>query len=272
MCTGSAAPGGAGRGGSAYTFVTLREHYKLRDIIRYTKARITQGRLPTLRDVDNIRTTRLLEEVRRTIEAGTLERWLGLVEEFLAEQFPEGEFTGRDMSAALLKLLMQRDFGKQEKTDGPDVFAVDSRRPRGDGASSPRGFDARERSGPQSHGRRNTAPMTKLQINAGHMHKVSPRELVGAIANECGVSSRDIGAISIRKQFSVVEVAAELADQVLAALNKGVFICGTRISAKADNSAAGTPYPRKTFGPGARRRQPGAYGKKPRGVLGEPEN
>lgn len=93
---------------------------------------------------------------------------------------------------------------------------------------------------------------------------------MGAIANECGVSSRDIGAISIRKQFSVVEVAAELADQVLAALNKGVFICGTRISAKADNSAAGTPYPRKTFGPGARRRQPGAYGKKPRGVLGEP--
>lgn len=263
--------GRAGRVGSAFTFVTVREHYKLRDIIRYTKARITQGHLPTLRDVDNIRTTRLLEEVRQAIEAGTLERWLVLVEEFLAEQFPEGEITGRHMSAALLKLLMQRDFGKQGKADGPDVFAAESRRPAADRAPAPHGFAAGDKGGPQSHGRRNTAPMAKLQINAGHMQKVSPRELVGAITNECGISSRDIGAISIRKQFSVVEVAAELADDVLAALNRGVFICGTRISAKPDTGTAASPYPRKAFGPGARRRQPGAYGAKTRGVLGEPD-
>lgn len=258
--------GRAGRAGSAFTFVTARENYKLRDIIRYTKARITQGRLPTLRDVDNIRTTRLLEEVRQTIEAGTLERWLVLVEEFLAEQFPEGGITGRDMSAALLKLLMQRDFGKQSKADGPDVFAVDSPRRGADG------FAAADKAARPSYGRKPAAPMTRLQINVGHMQKVSPRELVGAITNECGISSRDIGAIGIRKQFSVVEVTAELADEVLAALNRGVFICGTRISAKPDNSPAAGAYPRKSFGPGARRRQPGAYAKKARCLPGEADD
>ena len=78
--------GRAGREGRAFTFVTMRENYKLRDIIRYTRARISQGRLPTLRDVANIRTSRLLEEIRLALETGTLERWLTLVEEFLAEQ------------------------------------------------------------------------------------------------------------------------------------------------------------------------------------------
>ena len=66
--------GRAGRVGSAFTFVTMREHSKMRDIIRCTRARITEGRLPSLRDVDNIRTSRLLDEVRQTVESGTLER------------------------------------------------------------------------------------------------------------------------------------------------------------------------------------------------------
>ena len=66
--------GRAGREGKAFTFVTAREHFRLRDIIRYTKARIVQGQLPTLRDVHNIRTSKLLDEVRNTLAAGTPER------------------------------------------------------------------------------------------------------------------------------------------------------------------------------------------------------
>lgn len=261
--------GRAGRVGSAFTFVTVREHYKLRDIIRYTKARITQGRLPTLRDVDNIRTSRLLEEVRSTVEAGTLDRWLTLVEEFLAEQFPEGEITGRDMSAALLKLLMQRDFGNQDKASERDVFAEEGRRPGSEGFAS-QGQDTRGKAGSPSRRQRNTTPMSTLQVNVGHMHKASPRELVGAITGECGLSSRDIGAISIRKHFSLVEVTTELADDVLAVLNRGVFICGMRVVAKMDDNAA-SQYPRKTFTPGSRRQHPVKYGKKPRGAPGDRE-
>lgn len=60
--------GRAGREGRAFTFVTMRENSRLREIIRYTGARISRGNLPTLRDVANIRTTRLLDEVRQTLE------------------------------------------------------------------------------------------------------------------------------------------------------------------------------------------------------------
>lgn len=119
--------GRAGREGRAFTFVTMRENSRLREIIRYTGARISRGNLPTLRDVANIRTTRLLDEVRQTLEKGSLERWLMLVDEFLAGQFPDGAPTSADMAAAMLKMLMQRDFGDQDTAQGGEDWVEQAR-------------------------------------------------------------------------------------------------------------------------------------------------
>ena len=108
-----------------------------------------------------------------------------------------------------------------------------------------------------------------LRVNVGHTHKVSPRELVGAITGESGISSRDIGAIGIRQQYSVVDVAEEVAGHVLAVLNRGVFICGTRVTAVVDDSGTGAAHPRKPLNFGPRRQRPVKYGKKPRGAAHE---
>lgn len=259
--------GRAGRVGSAFTFVTMREHYKMRDIIRCTRARITEGRLPSLHDVDNIRTSRLLDEVRQTVESGTLERWLTLVEDFLATQFPDGEITSRDVSAALFKLLMQRDFGDQDKPLDQDPLALEPRRQYKDRDGAP-GRREPGKPGARPQRRENDGPMTRLHLNVGHTHKATPRELVGAITGETGISSRHIGAISINKNFCVVEIAQEMADDVLAVLNRGVFIAGMRVAAKVDSGKPAYPRPRKPFAPGPRRQAPGKYGKKGRN---EPE-
>lgn len=251
--------GRAGRAGRAFTFVTLREHYKLRDIIRYTKARVTQGSLPTLRDVDDIRTSRLLDEVRQTLDTGSLERWLALVEAFLAERFPDGDITSRDMSAALLKLLMQRDFGNQGKAAEGEDWAAAPRRPaRDDARPAPR-------TRPRDPRQENQEPMTRLQVNVGHMHKVTPRELVGAITGESGIPGRSIGAIDIHGGFSVVEVAEDRADEVLTALNAGVFIGGMKVTMTRDGGTD-PASPRRPYAPGPRRLHPGKSGKKPRGA------
>ena len=241
--------GRAGRVGKAFTFVTLREQHKLRDIIRHTKARIQQERLPSLRDVANIRTSRLLEEVRATLTAGALETCMQMVEDFLSEQFADDVITSRDVAAALLKLLMQRDFGDASNVPDEDPLSDAPRRPSRDGRDGRDGFRQGDRDGGRP--RRNDAPMTRLHINVGHAHKVSPGEMVGAITGECGIPGRSIGAISIQNHFSLVEVQSDLADDVLTVLNRGVFIAGTRVTAKQD-SGAGGPYQRKNFGPGAR--------------------
>ena len=52
--------------------------------------------------------------------------------------------------------------------------------------------------------------MATYRIAVGKRHKVEPRQIVGAIANEGGLSRRDFGAISIRPDFSLVELPAEL--------------------------------------------------------------
>lgn len=255
--------GRAGREGRAFTFVTMRENYKLRDIIRYTRARISQGRLPTLRDVANIRTSRLLEEIRLALETGTLERWLTLVEEFLAEQFPDGGVTSMDMAAAMLKLLMQRDFGDQDGAEVKDDWAERTERP------SRRQRDAdrpREREGgPGERRQRPDMTMTGIRLNVGHMHGVTPREIVGAIAGECGIPGRCIGAIDIRNDSCVVDIAGNLADDVLAVLNTRVFISGTRVEAKKSDGTAGSSS-RGPLAPGGRRQHSGKFGKKPRGA------
>ena len=250
--------GRAGREGKAFTFVTVREHYKMRDIIRFTKAKIEQGRLPTLRDVNTIRTTRLLEEVRQTLESGTLERWLVLVEDFLSEQFPDGEMSSRDVSAALLKLLMQRDFGNQDTLSERDPFEEAPRQPR-----KPLDSDRSDRSDRRERPVRSNEAMTKLQISVGRQHDVTPRALVGAITGECGIAGRNVGGIDIQNRCSVVEITANLADDVLTVLNKGVFISGVKVTAK---KVEGDSQHRKPLSPANRRQHPGKFGKKPRGA------
>ncbi len=202
--------GRAGRSGNAFTFVTVREHYKLRDIMRYTTARITQGRLPTPRDVANIRTARLLKDVQAVIEAGSLERYSSLVESFLDEGG-----TSMDMAAALLKLLMQRDAGCQEQ-EGQE----EERRSAGRGRDDARPERGPARGAGKRAGRTDPGPMVRLFFNVGSKKHVEPRDLVGAIAGETGIPSRCIGAIDIREQCSFVDVLAELADDVAAVMNK----------------------------------------------------
>jgi ATP-dependent RNA helicase DeaD len=55
-------------------------------------------------------------------------------------------------------------------------------------------------------------------IGLGHAAKVRAQDLVGAIANESSLSGRQIGAIEITHKYSVVEVPADAANEVIAAL------------------------------------------------------
>ena len=219
--------GRAGRTGSAFTFVSAREHYKLRDIIRYTKARIVQSQLPTLRDVTNIRTTRLLDEVRSSIEAGSLERYTALVEQFL-----DDESTSMDMAAALLKLLMQREFGQQEQQqDSLSPVENNTWRERHSDKVAERVYGRQGKfpgkKGPG--GKEERSPMMRLFFNVGSKMHVAPRDLVGAIAGETGIPGRSIGAIEIHDRFCFVEVPVHLADDVMNVMN-GSQIRGFKVA------------------------------------------
>ena len=73
---------------------------------------------------------------------------------------------------------------------------------------------------------RSEVPMATYTIAVGKRHKVEPRQIVGAIANEGGLNRTDFGHIDIRGDLSLVELPAHLSPETLAALER------TRISGK----------------------------------------
>ena len=75
--------------------------------------------------------------------------------------------------------------------------------------------------------------MTRIFIGAGRVAGIRPQDLVGAIANESGVSGRDIGAIEIADRFSIVEIPEHSADDVIQALRSST-IKGKRATVRRD--------------------------------------
>jgi ATP-dependent RNA helicase DeaD len=66
---------------------------------------------------------------------------------------------------------------------------------------------------------------------------VEPRQIVGAIANEGGLSREDFGHIKILPDFSLVDLPANLPGDVLDRL-KGTRISGKLIEIRADRVGA----------------------------------
>jgi ATP-dependent RNA helicase DeaD len=75
--------------------------------------------------------------------------------------------------------------------------------------------------------------MATYRIAVGKRHKVEPRQIVGALANEGGLRRGDFGKIQIRPDFSLVELPADLSDEVFRNL-RGTRISGKLIELSAD--------------------------------------
>jgi ATP-dependent RNA helicase DeaD len=60
-----------------------------------------------------------------------------------------------------------------------------------------------------------------------------PGDIVGAIANEAGLDSSDIGAIDIADRFSLVEIPDAAAESIIRAL-KGTTIRGKKVTVRRD--------------------------------------
>ena len=104
--------------------------------------------------------------------------------------------------------------------------------------------------------------MATYRIAVGKRHRVEPRQIVGALANEGGLSREDFGHIDIRGDHSLVELPAALPSETWDRLR------GTRISGKLielSQDAGGPPRDRdRDRDKGDRDRGDRKYDKKPR--------
>jgi ATP-dependent RNA helicase DeaD len=217
--------GRAGRGGMAVTLAEPREYRQLREIERAIKRKIELATVPTVAELYARRLELTRVSLREAVLAGDLEQYRRVVEALGTE------FDMMDIAAAAVKLAHQVG-GPDEESDIPTLRLPDRRGERQTGKGRLQPGRAETRSGrrqpahgPKTAGRRERGwrGMARLRINAGRQAGILPGDLVGAIANEAGISSRAIGAIDIADRYSLVEVANEVADQVSKALRRSTL-------------------------------------------------
>ncbi len=225
--------GRAGRSGDAISFVTPRERYLLKHIEKATRQPLTQMQLPTAEDVNATRLSRFDDAITEALsQSQRIEAFRDIVAHYVREHdVPEADV------AAALAVVAQGDTPllldpakevRAPREDRPD------RGPRHD-------RDAREPRERRPRGRTDV-PMATYRIAVGKRHKVEPRQIVGAIANEGGLSRQDFGHIDIRGDHSLVELPADLPGGAWDKLQS------TRISGKLielSRDGGGPPAPRK---------------------------
>jgi len=210
--------GRAGRTGDAISFITPRERYLLRAIEKATKSTLQQMQLPSVEDVNATRLTRFDDAITAALQDSDR---VAFFRDVVAHYVSEYDVPEVDVAAALAVVLQ----GDEPLLLDPaaDIKPV---RDRGDREARGGRDDRGGRDRGDRRSRRTGQPMAMYKIQVGRRHKVEPRQIVGAIANEGGLSRNDFGQIQIRPDFSLVELPADLAPETITALEN------TRISGK----------------------------------------
>ncbi|MCU1569345.1 MAG: ATP-dependent helicase [Naasia sp.] len=238
--------GRAGRSGDAISFVTPRERRMLTAIEKATRQPLKQMQLPTAEDVNATRLSRFDDQITAALEQSErIARFRDIIGHYVEHHdVPEA-----DVAAALAVvaqgetplLLSPEDERKQRFDDRERPDRGD--RDRGDrdrGTRAPRGDSDRRDDGerPERRNRPSSSTLATYRIEVGKRQMVEPRQIVGALANEGGLTRDDFGGIDIRPDFSLVELPADLSDEVLNKLS-GTRISGKLIQLRPDRGAAG---------------------------------
>ena len=175
--------GRAGKNGKAFTFITGREFYKLKDIQRYCRTKIIAKQVPSLNDVANVKADKIFEKVAGMIDEDNLKPYIRMIEEKLEKE----DYTTLDLAAAFLRMALVDEDKSVEVDDFGDTGAEDG--------------------------------MVRLFINIGKNQKARPGDILGAIAGETGIAGSLIGTIDMYDKYTLVEVPKEYARDVLNAMS-----------------------------------------------------
>ena len=253
--------GRAGRSGEAILFITPREKNLLKAIERSTRQPIGMLELPTIQAVNDVRIAKFKEQISETLALGELEQFQSLIEDFEREK----NIPAIEIAAALAKmargnvpLLLDKNKAREQTTWQDDRPARQDRfdRPeRNERFERNDRFDRNERSERPAFPKKERiqrpadAGMQTFRIEVGHQHGVKPGNIVGAIANEAGIDSKNIGRIEIYDDYSVLDLPDSMPKELLDQL-KTVWVAGQQLRISRDGDApdlAPPAAPRKPF-------------------------
>ena len=208
--------GRAGREGKAFSLVVGREVYKLRDIQRYCKTKLIPQAIPSLNDITEIKVEKILDQVAEVLEDSDLSKMVTIIEKKLLEE----DYTSLDLAAALLKMAMGEDnediIDCSVQPRSLDELGIYGQRGRSRGCDRG-GYGRSSRRGSADYGM-GEETMSRLFINIGKAQRVTPGDILGAVAGESGIPGRMVGSIDMYDGYTFVDVPGRYAEAVLKAM------------------------------------------------------
>jgi ATP-dependent RNA helicase DeaD len=198
--------GRAGRSGSAILLVAPREKRLLHAIEKSTSKRIAQMDIPSGKEVSNKRIEQFKELLNTTLNQQSLSFFDKVLEEFSTEYDKSAEEI-----ASALAYLLQKNRPLQVEDAAP-VPRPKKNKKRDDRDDNPHSGKKRQRP--------DDSNMLRYRIEVGRNDNLSPGDVVGAIANEAGVDSQNIGHIKLFDDHSTVDLPKGMPKEVFDILKK----------------------------------------------------
>jgi ATP-dependent RNA helicase DeaD len=230
--------GRAGRQGDAILFVAPREKRLLHAIEKATNNKIEMMELPSTELINDKRIADFKQAISDTLASEDLGLFTHLIEQYQREH----NIPALEIASALARmvqgdapLLLQhkplpkpdKNWDKSSRTDSPRGKRRSSRdleKKTGEG----RGRNREKDKGRERSARMDEPPepgMERFRLEVGHVHKVMPGNIVGAIANEAGLDSKHIGRITIFEDHSIIDLPDDMPADIFKDLKK-VWVAG----------------------------------------------
>ena len=226
--------GRAGREGTAITLADPRDRRQLGNIERLMKTTIEVGKVPSVADLRARQVEVTVNQIRESLASVDLEDFNKVLHALA------GEDSDRNIALAAIKLVHESRGAVMDEREIPDASARNDRSKnfkdkRADGKGRHR--DDREWDDKKSKGKKkfdrddrtgkkrdfDNSDTAFVFISLGRKAGVRPGDLVGAIANESGLTGRQIGPIRISEQHSVVGVPKDDVERVINAMDRATM-------------------------------------------------
>ena len=236
--------GRAGRKGEAILFVSPREKRMLFAIEKATRQTISLMKLPSTEDIADRRVMQFTQQLSETIESQDL----SFFQEVIGNYQESHDADPLEVAAALTYLVqktrplkpvvhVRERPARKEREQG-------SRRDSSSRGDRPNRSDRGDRSSPrrgnQAVNLRSEDGMQTYRVEVGRTHGVEVKNIVGAIANEAGIDSKDIGRISLQDDYSTIDLPEGMPKDLFQQLRK-VWVCNKQLEMSIVNNNDASP-------------------------------
>lgn len=244
--------GRAGKTGLAFTFVSGQEIYKLQSMVRWAKLNVKRGKIPSLDEVEEARTSVFFERIRTALDAKEFKPHDRMIDRLLDQGY-----ASTDICSVLIHLLQgatagttkksapavktkeafgQAEFGKPGTKATVERITPHKPAPDWAGKKAKPKVAAPAEDGDEDISTKKSkyerpartgkeAGMTTLFFNVGRKQLVTPADIVGKIAGVTRLPADVVGAMDIHQRHLLVDVKDEHARVVMQKL-AGIRIKG----------------------------------------------